>query len=140
MRKMRFHAFVQSVRTRPTITRCICGASAASTRVGSAMHVMPRSSGLQKKSQKRFGIAGSKELQRLAVPFSIIRSVTQKQFKAFQQRAAARKLEVSLTFEDFHRLRNGQCYYCGIEPYLVGLYCQKLGIKTPYITIDRKDN
>lgn len=94
----------------------------------------------RKKSRKRFGIAGIKEHRAVAVPSSIISPVTQRHFKQFQQRAAARKLEVTLTFEEFHRLRNGRCHYCGIEPFLVALYCDKFGLKTPYTTIDRKDN
>jgi len=41
---------------------------------------------------------------------------------------------------EYHALRNGACHYCGVEPNLITLYCHKLGIKTPFITIDRMDN
>ena len=62
------------------------------------------------------------------------------QYMSFLNRAAKRNLIVDLTFERFYYLRNGRCHYCGVEPELIALFCKGLGIKTPYITIDRKDN
>lgn len=47
---------------------------------------------------------------------------------------------MSLTYEEWCTLKMGSCFYCGVEFPVIRLYCEKLGIRIPYITIDRKDN
>lgn len=65
---------------------------------------------------------------------------TKKSYASFVRKAEARKLEVSLTYEEFRRLKIGNCHYCEMPYERLALYYDKLGLKTPYMTIDRKDN
>jgi hypothetical protein len=64
----------------------------------------------------------------------------EKEYKNFERRAAARGLKCHISLWYYNVLKNGSCHYCGVERHLVTLFCHKLKIKTPFMTIDRKDN
>lgn len=66
--------------------------------------------------------------------------VTKTQFSKFKSQVKKRGKSVQFSFEDYQKIKLGECHYCGIEYYIFNAYCRKLGFKTPYMTIDRKDN
>jgi hypothetical protein len=63
-----------------------------------------------------------------------------KKYSALLIRAREKNLELNLTFEDFRRLKLDDCHYCGVSELLLKFYCDVMGINTPFMTIDRKDN
>lgn len=65
---------------------------------------------------------------------------TKKSYSSFLKKAGDRNLEVSLSYEQYYRLKVGNCHYCLMPYERLALYYEKLGLKTPYMTIDRKDN
>lgn len=67
-------------------------------------------------------------------------AVTKSQFSKFKAKAKKRGKSVALSFEQYCNIKLGDCYYCGVQRYLFAAYCQEMGLKTPYMTIDRKDN
>lgn len=66
--------------------------------------------------------------------------VKKSKYSKFIYKARKRNLEVEISLTDYIKLKSGICFYCGTEPYILKHYCNFLGIKTPYPTIDRKDN
>jgi hypothetical protein len=63
-----------------------------------------------------------------------------KKYAALRNRAKEKDLEISLTFEDFRRIKYEDCHYCGVSNMFIKFYCDILNINTPWATIDRKDN
>lgn len=61
-------------------------------------------------------------------------------YRSLVRRANSKKLEVSLTFDQFRNLKLQDCDYCGISEILIKFYCDKLNVNTPWMSIDRKDN
>jgi hypothetical protein len=61
-------------------------------------------------------------------------------FSALKRRAKSRDLPVTISYQQFLNLKNGDCHYCGVESLLLEFYCEVMEINTPWMTIDRKDN
>ena len=61
-------------------------------------------------------------------------------YQAIVRRAKSKSLPLDLTFDDFRCLKLSDCEYCGVSEILLRYYCEVMGINTPWMTIDRKDN
>jgi hypothetical protein len=61
-------------------------------------------------------------------------------YRSLLKRAKERNLEVTLSYNSFKKLKNDDCYYCGMSSLFIKYYCDILNINTPWATIDRKDN
>lgn len=66
--------------------------------------------------------------------------ISKTNFSKFKSQAKRRGKPVDLTFDQFHKIKISECYYCKVEYYLYADFCKKLGFKTPYMTVDRMDN
>lgn len=64
----------------------------------------------------------------------------QEKFSALKARARKKNLEVTLSFSEYKRMKLGACYYCGVENSLLHFYAEHTGVRTPWMSIDRKDN
>jgi len=53
--------------------------------------------------------------------------------------ASKRGIETNLSYAEFFELKTGDCYYCGIPSIYLSFYSEHMNVKTPWITIDRKD-
>ena len=54
--------------------------------------------------------------------------------------AEERGLDSSLSYHEFFKLKVSDCYYCDIPSMFLELYSEYMGLKTPYMTIDRKNS
>lgn len=63
-----------------------------------------------------------------------------KKYLATIKRAQERGLPFNLPFEYFRQLKMDDCAYCGTQVMLLKHYCEVMSLKTPWMTIDRKDN
>lgn len=63
-----------------------------------------------------------------------------KKFSSLKSRAKKRGLEVNISLAEYCYHKMGNCYYCGVSNIFLKFYCEVMGINTPYMTIDRKDN
>lgn len=61
-------------------------------------------------------------------------------YKQHLKNAKKRGIPSSLTLQDFWKLKISDCFYCDIPHYLLHYYCQYMQVRTPWITLDRKDN
>jgi len=61
-------------------------------------------------------------------------------YYALKRRATQNNKLVTITFDEFKNIKTDNCYYCGVSNYLLMFYCGLMGINTPWMTIDRKDN
>jgi len=61
-------------------------------------------------------------------------------FSSLKSRAKKRQLKLTITFDQFKALKNGDCFYCGVSNNLLRFYAEAMKIKTPWMTLDRKDN
>ena len=61
-------------------------------------------------------------------------------FRGYQEGAKSRRLQFSLTFEQFRQLTSCSCYYCGAPPSNRRKRCSNSYGQLPYNGIDRKDN
>lgn len=66
--------------------------------------------------------------------------ISKTHFSKFKYQAKRRGKSVELTFEQYQKIKISECHYCKVEYYLYAAYCKKLGFKTPYMTVDRKNN
>ena len=51
-----------------------------------------------------------------------------------------RGIPTYLTYDQFWKLKFANCFYCDIELRYIEDYCKRLGVETPWMTLDRKDN
>jgi hypothetical protein len=61
-------------------------------------------------------------------------------FNSLKARAKKNNLPVTMSFELYKELKRDDCYYCGVSNMLLQFYCEVMGLKTPWMTIDRADN
>jgi len=66
--------------------------------------------------------------------------VSKSDFSKFKYQAKRRGRTVDLTFDQYRQLKISDCYYCKTPYYLFASYCKKQGYKTPYMSLDRKNN
>ncbi len=74
------------------------------------------------------------------MPIVLLMYCSKPKFSQFKSKAKKRGLSAALTYEQFCFLKQGSCEYCSIQLEFIQLHCHKQGIKTPYMTIDRKNN
>lgn len=63
-----------------------------------------------------------------------------KKYHQWKSTAKKRKIIPFLSYEQWRFLKLGDCHYCGVEEMLLRFHTEKLGLKTPYMTLDRLDN
>jgi len=63
-----------------------------------------------------------------------------KKFNSLKARAKKRNLPVTISLAEYCYHKMGDCYYCGISNLFLEFYCEVMGIGTPWMTIDRKNN
>lgn len=63
-----------------------------------------------------------------------------KKYHSLRARAKKRNLPVTISFEYYAQLKRDDCHYCRVSNILLQFYCEVMGINTPWMTIDRKDN
>ena len=63
-----------------------------------------------------------------------------KKYNSLKSRAKKRKIPVTISFEYFKHLKLSDCHYCGVSSMLLQFYCEVMNIRTPWMSIDRKDN
>ena len=63
-----------------------------------------------------------------------------KKYLATKNRAFTRGLDFNISYEYFRQLKLADCHYCGTPNMLLSHYCEVMGYKTPWMTIDRTDN
>jgi hypothetical protein len=63
-----------------------------------------------------------------------------KKYYSLVRRAKDKNLPLNINYEEFVKLKLGDCVYCGVSELFLKFYCELLEINTPYLTIDRKDN
>jgi len=56
-----------------------------------------------------------------------------------KRNAMSHNITYGLSFDEFRFLKLNNCYYCEIESYLLKYYAYYMEVKTPWMTIDRKD-
>lgn len=66
--------------------------------------------------------------------------ISKSSFNKFKYQAKKRGKVVTLTFDEYLKIKISDCFYCEVEYYLYEKICKKLGFRTPYMTIDRKNN
>jgi len=63
-----------------------------------------------------------------------------KKYLSTIKRAKERGLEFNLSLDYFKQLKSDDCCYCGTPNMFLAHYCEVMGLKTPWMSIDRKDN
>lgn len=63
-----------------------------------------------------------------------------KKYLATKKRAFEKGLDFDLTFDQYTFLKLNDCHYCGTPKLLLSHYCDAMGLKTPWMSLDRKNN
>ena len=61
-------------------------------------------------------------------------------FNSLKSSAKKRNLPLNISFEYFKNLKTSNCYYCGVSNIFLQFFCEVMGRKMPYMSIDRIDN
>ena len=63
-----------------------------------------------------------------------------KKYLATKKRASEKGLDFNISFSYFQQLKLDDCHYCGTTNLLLAHYCEVMGLRTPWMTLDRTDN